>query len=145
MKLEAAGGSALDEEAYDGEPFRVASGYHRIALDVMTALTGARPADIVVNTRNTGAVPDLPADDVVETACRISEKSIRPQPVEPLPDAVLGLVHSIKAYERATIAAACGSSELTARKAFLIHPAIGEWEPTEALLRDLFHPLCAHC
>jgi 6-phospho-beta-glucosidase len=27
----------------------------------------------------------------------------------------------------------------------LIHPAIGEWEPTEALLQDLFHPLCAHC
>ena len=146
MKLEAAGGSALDkEEPYDGEPFRVASGYHRIALDVMTALTGARPANIVVNTRNSGAVPDLPADDVVETACRISENSIRPQPVEPLPDAVLGLVHSIKAYERATIEAALGSSELSARKALLIHPAIGEWEPTEALLHDLFHPLCAHC
>jgi 6-phospho-beta-glucosidase len=145
MKLEAAGGSALDEEAYDGEPFRVASGYHRIALDVMTALTGARPATIVVNTRNAGAVPDLPADDVVETACQISENSIRPQPVDPLPDAVLGLVHSIKAYERASIEAACGSSELTARKALLIHPAIAEWEPTEALLHDLFHPLCTHC
>jgi 6-phospho-beta-glucosidase len=146
MKLEAAGGSALDKEVpYDGEPFRVASGYHRIALDVMTALTGARPADIVVNTRNAGAVPDLPADDVVETACRISANSIRPLPVDPLPDAVLGLVQSIKAYERATIEAACGGSELSARKAFLIHPAIGEWEPTEALLHDLFHPMCTHC
>jgi len=145
MKLEAAGGTALDEVPYDGEPFRVASGYHRIALDVMTALTGARPADIVVNTRNAGAVPDLPADDVVETSCRISDNSITPLPIDPLPDAVLGLVQSIKAYERATIEAACGGSPLSARKAFLIHPAIGEWEPTEALLHDLFHPLCAHC
>ena len=146
MKLEAAGGSALDEQVpYDGEPFRVASGYHRIALDVMTALTGARPADIVVNTRNAGAVPDLPADDVVETVCRISDNSVTPLPIDPLPDAVLGLVQSIKAYERATIEAACGGSQLTARKAFLIHPAIGEWEPTEALLHDLFHPMCAHC
>ncbi|MDB6160812.1 MAG: 6-phospho-beta-glucosidase [Gammaproteobacteria bacterium] len=145
MKLEAAGGSALDEVPYDGEPFRVASGYHRIALDVMTALTGARPADIVVNTRNAGAVPDLPADDVVETSCRISNNSITPLPIDPLPDAVLGLVQSIKAYERASIEAACGGSPLSARKAFLIHPAIGEWEPTEALLHDLFHPMCAHC
>jgi 6-phospho-beta-glucosidase len=145
MKLEAAGGTALDEVPYDGEPFRVASGYHRIALDVMTALTGARPAEIVVNTRNAGAVPDLPADDVVETACRISNNSITPLPIDPLPDAVLGLVQSIKAYERATIEAACGGSPLSARKAFLIHPAIGEWEPTEALLHDLFHPMCAHC
>ena len=146
MKLEAAAGSALGtQEPYDGEPFRAASGYHRIALDVMTALTGARPATIVVNTRNAGAVPDLPADDVVETACRIAANSIVPQPVEPLPDAVLGLVQSIKAYERAAIEAAISDSPLSARKALLIHPAIGEWEPTEALVHDLFHPTCAHC
>jgi 6-phospho-beta-glucosidase len=146
MKLEAAAGSALGtQEPYNGEPFRAASGYHRIALDVMTALTGARPATIVVNTRNAGAVPDLPADDVVETACRIAANSIVPQPVEPLPDAVLGLVQSIKAYERAAIEAATTDSPLSARKALLIHPAIGEWEPTEALLHDLFHPTCAHC
>jgi 6-phospho-beta-glucosidase len=146
MKLEASAGSALDkEEPYDGEPFRVASGYHRIALDVMTALTGARPARIVVNTRNAGAVQDIPADDVVETACQIAENSITPQPVGPLPDAVLGLVQSVKAYERAAIEAARSGSRLTARKAFLIHPAIGEWEPTQALLHDFFHPTCVHC
>jgi len=145
MKLEAEAGSALDTQRYHGEPFRVASGYHRIALDVMTALTGARPADIVVNIRNAGSVPDLPADDVVETACRISKGSITPLPVDPLPDAVLGLVQSIKAYERAAIEAACGGSQLSARKALLIHPAIGEWEPTQALLHELFNPMCVHC
>jgi 6-phospho-beta-glucosidase len=146
MKLEASAGSALDPQAhYDGEPFRAASGYHRIALDVMTALTGARPARIVVNTRNAGAVPDLPAQDIAEIACQVSENSITPEPVAPLPDAVLGLVQSVKAYERATIEAALNDSPLSARKALLIHPAIGEWEPTAALLQDLTHPLCVHC
>jgi 6-phospho-beta-glucosidase len=146
MKLEAVAGTALDDEQpYDGEPFRVATGYHRIALDVMCALTGAQPANIVVNVRNAGAVPDLPADDVVETACQISQNSITPLPVDPLPDAVLGLVQSVKAYERAAIEAASGGSPLSARKALLIHPAIGEWEPTAALLHDLFHPMCVHC
>jgi 6-phospho-beta-glucosidase len=146
MKLEASGGTALNNtEAYDGEPFRVATGYHRIALDVMCALTGARPANIVVNVRNGGAVPDLPADDVVETECQISKNAITPLPVDPVPDAVLGLLQSIKAYERAAIAASSDDSPLSARKALLIHPAIGEWEPTEALLHDLFHPTCVHC
>ena len=45
----------------------------------------------------------------------------------------------------AAIEAALNGSPLSARKALLIHPAIGEWEPTAALLQDLVHPLCAHC
>ncbi len=145
MKLEASAGSAFEEAAYDAEPFRVANGYHRIALDVMTALTGARPGRIVVNTRNRGAVPDLPAEDIVETASRIEADRITPLPVGPLPDAVRGLIHSMKAFERAAIEAALGGEPLSARKALLIHPAIGEWEPTAALLHDMLHPLCAHC
>jgi len=36
-------------------------------------------------------------------------------------------------------------SRPTARKALLIHPAIGEWEPSAALLDDLLHPTCGHC
>ena len=111
----------------------------------MLALTGARPGRIVVNTRNSGSVPDLPTGDIVETACRIDTNSITPEPLEPLPDAVRGLIHSTKAFERAAIEAALGGSTLTARKALLIHPTIGEWEPTEALLRDLQYPWCAHC
>jgi 6-phospho-beta-glucosidase len=145
MKLEASAGSAFDPEPYDGEPFRVANGYHRIALDVMLGLTGARPSRIVVNTRSLGCVPDLPVEDIVETACQINTNSITPEKLAALPDAAKGLIHSIKAFERAAIDAALSGSALTARKALLIHPAIGEWEPAEALLRDLQHPLCIHC
>jgi 6-phospho-beta-glucosidase len=146
MKLEAEAGSAFDKDAaFDEDPFRVASGYHRIAIDVMSALTGAKPARIVVNTRNDGALPDLPADSIIETPSWISEGSVLPEMIAPLPDPVLGLVHSVKAYERAAIEAAIGSHRATARKALLIHPAIGEWEPSDPLLRDLLDPGCIHC
>ena len=146
MKLEAEGGSAFDPEAtFHIDPFRVASGYHRIAIDVMSALTGARPATIVVNTRNQGALPNLPAGDIVETSSRIDADSITPLPIAPLPDVALGLVHGIKAYERAAIDAALTGERPTARKALLIHPAIGEWDPTGALLHDLLDPTCQHC
>ncbi len=146
MKLEAEGGSAFHPDAtFDVDPFRVASGYHRIAIDVMSALTGAKPATIVVNTRNRGALPDLPNDDIVETSSRIDADSIVPVPIAPLPDAAIGLVHAVKAYERAAIEAALTGSRTAARTAFLIHPAIGEWDPTGALLDELLDPTCAHC
>lgn len=146
MKLEAEGGSAFDPEAtFDIDPFRVASGYHRIAIDVMSALTGARPATIVVNTRNRGALPDLPDRAIVETSSRIERDAITPIAIDPLPDPAIGLVHGIKAYERAAIDAALTGERPTARKALLIHPAIGEWDPTGALLADLLDPTCQHC
>jgi 6-phospho-beta-glucosidase len=146
MRLEASAGSAFDADAtFHIDPFRVASGYHRIAIDVMLALTGARPGRIVVNTRNDGAVGNLCDQDVVELPCRIDYDNITAEKTAPFPDAVLGLVQSVKAYERATIEAAMTSSRLVARKALLIHPAIGEWEPSDALLRDLWDPTCIHC
>jgi len=146
MKLEAQAGSAFDKDApFEEDPFRVASGYHRIAIDVMSALTGARPARIVVNTRNGTALPDLPPDSIIETPSWISEKGVAPEPTAPLPDPVIGLVHSVKAYERAAIDAAIHADRPTARKALLIHPAIGEWEPSDPLLRDLLDPACVHC
>jgi len=138
MKLEASAGSAFDEGvSLDVDPFRVATGYHRIAIDVMSALTGARPGRIVVNTRNRGAIPDLPDEDIVEVSSQIGLDRIEPCHAGPLPDAVNGLVRAVKAYERAAIEAVLGNSMPTARKAMLIHPAIGEWSPTESLLHDL--------
>lgn len=146
MKLEAEAGSAFHPEStFDIDPFRVASGYHRIAIDVMSALTGARPATIVVNTRNRGALPDLPDSDIIETSSLIDRDGITPRPIARLPDPAIGLVHAIKAYERAAIDAAISGSRPDARKALLIHPAIGEWSPTEGLIDDLLNPACAHC
>jgi 6-phospho-beta-glucosidase len=142
MKLEAEGGSAFDDGvSLDVDPFRVATGYHRIAIDVMSALTGAKPAPIVVNTRNRGALPDVPEADVIETLCDISLDRIEPRKLAALPDAVAGLVRSVKAYERAAIASVLEDSRLGARKAMLIHPASGEWSPTAELLDALMgHP-----
>ncbi len=138
MKLEGSGGSALaGGPAPQEDPFRAATGYHRIALDVMDALTGARPACLIVNTRNGGSIPDVDPDAVVEVASDISTDSIVPAPCDPLPESVRGLVLSVKAYEAAAIEAALQQSELLARKAMLLYPAIGEWEPSVGLLSDL--------
>lgn len=138
MKLEGSGGTALSGAAtLEEDPFRSATGYHRIALDVMEALTGARPAHIIVNTKNGGAIPDIDPGSVVEVSSAVTTNSIVPQLCAPLPESVRGLVLSVKAYESAAIEAAIQNSELLARKAMLLYPAIGEWEPSRELLADL--------
>jgi 6-phospho-beta-glucosidase len=72
----------------------------------------------------------------VEVPCSIGDGMIAPEPCGALPAAVRGLVLAVKEGERATIAAAMTNSTELARKAMLLNPAIGEWEPSAGLLRD---------
>jgi 6-phospho-beta-glucosidase len=138
MELEGNSGSALGPgEASDEDPFRAASGYHRIAIDVMSALCGDQPKRIVVNTRNLGAIDDMDPEDIVEVPCRIGADTITPEPCGRLPESVRGLVQAVKAYERVAIDAALSGSTTAARKAMLLYPAIGEWEPSKDLLEQL--------
>lgn len=142
MKLEGDGGSALGStEALHEDPFRVASGYHRIALDVMSALCSDKPKRIIVNTQNRGSIAEIDAEDIVEVSCQIGADRITPEPCGELPEAVRGLVLAVKAYERVAIEAALSGSNLAARKAMLLYPAIGEWEPSKELLDQLI----LHC
>lgn len=142
MKLEGEGGSALaaHQESFE-DPFRAASGYHKIAVDVMSALCGERPKRIVVNTQNRGSLAEVEAEDVVEVPCMIGGGMIAPEPCGELPEVVRGLVLAMKAYERTSIEAALSGSVLAARKAMLLYPAIGEWEPSKELLEHLI----VHC
>jgi 6-phospho-beta-glucosidase len=137
MQLEASAGSAMDEShALTEDPFQVATGYHRIALDVMNALSSEDPRRVVINVRNHGAIADVEYDDVVEVPCAISKHGIIPELCGRLPEEVRGLVLAVKAYERAAIEAAVTGSAEYARKAMLLYPAIGEWEPSADLLRE---------
>lgn len=137
MKLEGEGQSAFEQEIVAEDPFRAASGYHRIALDVMNALCDSEANRVIVNVRNGSTIPEVAADDVIETACRIQAGAIEALPVGSLPEVVRGLVLAVKAYERAAIEAAISGSPRDLRKAMLLYPAIGEWEPSADLLKAM--------
>jgi len=137
MQLEASAGTAFDKShALKEDPFRVATGYHRIALDVMNALCSDEPRRVVINVRNHGAIDDVEYEDIVEAPCAVSRHAITPESCGPLPEDIRGLVLAVKAYERAAIQAAVTGSAAYARKAMLLYPSIGEWEPSASLLRD---------
>ena len=138
MKLEADRGSAFDEEhCLDQDPFRSATGYHRIALNVMKALSGLEPQRIIVNIPNRGAITDIADADIEEVPSTLCRNSIQPEACGRLPEAVRGLVLAVKAYEHAVTEAAVTGSAVLARKAMLLYPAIGEWEPSQDLLKDM--------
>ncbi len=129
MKLEASAGSLLgsgNEDPHD--PFESATGYHRIAIEVMLALLSPTPRSLVVNTCNRGAIRDLQPDDVVEVPCQVSRDGIIPLASGELPDCVRGLVLSVKAYERMAVQAAAEGSLPKARLALMLYPIVGEWQ-----------------
>jgi 6-phospho-beta-glucosidase len=133
MKVEAEGTSAFSAAGEETDPFAAATGYHRIGVDVITGLLSERGKQVVVNVPNHGSIEDLAADDVVEVPCEISTRGATPQPTGRLPEAVRGLVLSVKAYERAAIRAAVEKSGAQAELAMLEYPIIGQWELAHSL------------
>jgi len=63
--MEAEAGTALGGGQHEGDPFSGATGYHRIAVEVMEGLSSAAPHQVVVNVRNQGSIADL-EDDALE-------------------------------------------------------------------------------
>ena len=128
MKLEAEAGTAFGNAHQEDDPFMGATGYHRIAVEVMTGLVSETPREVVVNVRNEGSIADLEDDDIVEVPCHITTGGARPAHIGKLPEAVRGLVLAVKAYERTAIRAAVARSGDLAQLAMLELPIVGQWE-----------------
>ena len=137
MKLEGLGGSAFSPVENEPNPFELATGYHRIALDVMNGLLSDRPREIVLNVMNRGAIEDLEADDVVEVPCDVDKAGAHPRHTGHLPDQVRGLTLSVKAYERTAIRASMEGSRAWAQLALLEYPSIAQWEIAGEVLSSL--------
>jgi 6-phospho-beta-glucosidase len=137
MKLEGQAGSAFHATSAEPDPFDAATGYHRIALEVMLGLLSGQPREIVLNVLNRGSIEDLDADDIVEVPCDVDRAGARPRRTGRLPEAVRGLVLAVKAYERTSIRAALEGSRAVAQLALLEYPSIAQWEVAGELLASL--------
>jgi 6-phospho-beta-glucosidase len=137
MKLEGQAGSAFRQDTHQPDPFDSATGYHKIALDVMTGLLSDKPREIVLNVRNDGSIEDLAEGDIVEVPCIVDCQGPRPRRTGRLPESVRGLVQAVKAYEKTAIRAALEQSRPLAQLAMLEYPIIGQWEWAGELLDAL--------
>ncbi len=112
--------------------------FYSVAATRLMASLSAGTGDVqVVDVRNDGAVPDLPADAVVEIPARVDRDSARPLTVDPLAPELLGLVQRAKAYERLAVAAATTGSRATALKALLANPLVPSYGVAAPLLDAL--------
>ncbi len=111
--------------------------YSEAATALIASLAGDTGDAQVVDVRNAGAVPGLADDDVVELPGVVGAGGARPLPQRPLAPELLGLVQHVAAYERLTAQAAVTRDAITARKALLAHPLIGQLERVDHLLEDL--------
>jgi 6-phospho-beta-glucosidase len=91
----------------------------------------------VVDVRNDGALPDLPADAVVEIPARVDRDGAHAMPLRPLPPEMLGLVQQVKAYERLTVKAAVEGDRASALKALIANPLVARYNVATALLDAL--------
>lgn len=112
--------------------------YYSEAAAQLIASLHAGTGDVqVVDVRNEGAIPDLPADAVVEIAARVDREGAHPLPVEPLAPEMLGLVQQAKAYERLAVEAAMTGGRAVALKALMANPLVGSYSVASPLLDAL--------
>jgi 6-phospho-beta-glucosidase len=112
--------------------------FYSEAATALVASLAVGSGDVqVVDVRNAGAIPGLADDDVVELPARIEASGPVPLPQPALASELLGLVQHVAAYERLTAETALTRDAVTARKALLTHPLIGQYATARELVELL--------
>jgi 6-phospho-beta-glucosidase len=111
--------------------------YSEAALNLLSALFGDQGSVQVVDVRNNGIIPAVPADAVIEVPARVTRSGAEPLPVAALPAHQSGLIAHTAAYEALTASAAVSGDREVAFRALLTHPLIGQSALAEQLLEDI--------
>ncbi|HUR16342.1 MAG TPA: 6-phospho-beta-glucosidase [Candidatus Limnocylindrales bacterium] len=111
--------------------------YSEAAAQLMASLHDGRGDIQVVDTRNDGAIPELPDDAVVEVPATITREGPRTLPAAALTTDMLALVNHAKGYERLTVQAATTGDRDVALRALLSNPLVGGYDVASPLLEEL--------
>lgn len=111
--------------------------YSTAAVELIRAIALDRREVHIVNVQNGQAVPDLPAQSVVEIPAIIGKSGAHPIVRKAMPPEIRGLAAAVKAYEELTIEAAITGNEDTAKMALFSNPLVPSWGVAKALWADL--------
>ncbi|MEE1766029.1 6-phospho-beta-glucosidase [Streptomyces sp. SP18BB07] len=126
------------EPALDEKPALLArrggAFYSEAAVDLAASLLGDGGSPYqVVNTRNGGTLPFLPADAVIEVQAAVGPDGAVPLPVPTVDPLYAGLMANVTAYEDLALDAALRGGRDRVFRALLSHPLIGQYAYAEAL------------
>lgn len=125
-------GTSSSEESVSLE----AEGYENLALSIIEGIVHNEKKVLILNVRNEGVIADLHDDDVVEVPCLVDRNGPVPLAVGKVPDSVQGLIQSVKAYERLTVAAAVTGDYEQALLALAVHPLVCSHTLAKKILDD---------
>lgn len=115
--------------------------YSDAACETIASIYANKNTEIVVSTRNNGAVPDLPADCAVEVTAYVGGAGARNVAFGSLPTAERGWLQMMKSMELLTIEAAITGDYGTALQAFISNPLVPSGETATRVMHEL---LIAH-
>jgi 6-phospho-beta-glucosidase len=101
--------------------------YSEAAVALLASLVTDRRDTQVVNVRNSGTLPFLPDEAVIEVPAVVGADGARPVPVAPLDPLLRGLVGHVSAYEELAVEAAIRGGRQRVMAALLAHPLIGQY------------------
>ncbi|MBO7742943.1 6-phospho-beta-glucosidase [Paenibacillus sp. MWE-103] len=100
--------------------------YSEAAVNLMTSIYNDKRDLQIVNVRNDGILPFLPADASVEVNCVIDSQGAHPVRIEaPIPPQIRGLLQLVKAFEELTVKAAAEGDYAVGLQALTLHPLVG--------------------
>jgi len=116
---------------------RGGSMYSTAAAHLIRDLTRGSGRVHILNTRNEGAVSNLPDDYVLEVPCYVKGGKVFPISMGKADEFALAFIYVIKMYERLTIKAYLNRSKDYALKAILVHPLGPGVEKAREFLEDM--------
>jgi 6-phospho-beta-glucosidase len=115
--------------------------YSDAACETIASIYADKKTHVVVSTKNNGAVPDLPADCVVEVSSYISGKGALPIAFGPLAPAERGWLQVMKNMELCAVEAAVTGDYGLALQSFFLNPQVTSGKKAQRVLDEL---LIAH-
>lgn len=113
--------------------------YSEAAVDLLASLTTDRGDVQVVNLRNSGSLPFLPDDHVIEVPAVVSATGVEALPIDPLDDDIRGLISAVAGYERLALDAAIHGGRDRVLRAMQAHPLVLQYDRAEKLTDLLMH------
>lgn len=115
--------------------------YSDAACETIASIYGNKNSHIVVSTKNNGAIPDLPADCIVEVSAYIGACGALPIAFGPLQPAERGWLQVMKNMELCVCEAAVTGDYGLALQAFILNPQVPSGATAKRVLDEL---LIAH-
>lgn len=111
--------------------------YSAAAIELLRDIFSGEGGIHIVNTRNNGTIENIPNDYVLEIPVVAKSSGIYTRAIGEAQPVTLGLIHTVKAFERLVIRAHVEGEQRYARQALLMHPLGPDERDLDALWEAL--------